>query len=35
MSEYEKSEMKLGTYRVEWELRVHVCRSCYGDVKTL
>ena len=35
MSEYEKSEMKLGTYRVERELWVLVCRGYYGDVTIL
>ena len=33
--EYEKIEMKLGTYRVQRELGVLVCRGYYGDVTTL
>jgi len=35
MGEYEKSEMKPDTYRVEWELRVLACRDCYGGVTVL
>ena len=35
MSEYGKSEMEPGTYKVERELRVLVCRGCYSDVTTL
>ena len=35
MSKYEKSEMKLDIYRVEWELGVQVCRGCYGVVTAL
>ena len=35
MSEYEKGEIKPSTYRMEWELRVLVCRGCYGGVTTL
>jgi len=35
MHEYEKSEMEPSTYRVEWELRVLVCKGCYSGVTTL
>ena len=31
----EKSTRELGTYSVERELRILVCRGCYSDVTTL
>ena len=35
MNEYEKSEMKPDTYRVEQKLQAIVCRGYYGVVTTL
>jgi len=34
MSEYEKSEMEPGNYRVKWELQVLVCRGYYSGETT-
>lgn len=35
MSEHEKNMREPGTYSVEWELRVLVCKGCYSDITTL